>query len=84
MCMFPLMLACNGLMLSNFLKALERDSSVMVTVVSSAINFLLTGLLSGFVLEEPLGLRWLAGALLIVAGIFLIAFSQGDGGRRIK
>jgi drug/metabolite transporter (DMT)-like permease len=64
-------------MVSNFLKALERHSSLMVTVVGSAINFVCTGLMGYLVLEERLGVRWIAGASLIVMGILLIVLSQG-------
>lgn len=74
---FVSMIAANGLMVSNFLKALERHSSLMVTVVGSAINFVCTGLMGYLVLEERLGVRWIAGASLIVMGILLIVLSQG-------
>ncbi len=67
----------NGFMVSNFLKALEKNSSLLVTVVSSAVNFLFTGVVSNLVLQEKLGLKWMGGASLIILGILLIAFSQG-------
>lgn len=75
---FFLMLACNGLMLSHFLKALETRGTLPVTVVCSAVNFVVTGILSSLVLGEQINARWWFGALLIIAGIILVLISQGD------
>ena len=74
---FLLMFFFNAMALSKFLKALEKRGSVPVTVVSSATNFLVTGLLSGVLLGEEVNAKWCFGAFLIAAGVFLIALSQG-------
>ncbi len=76
------MLLCNGLMISQFLKALEKNSSLSVTVISSAVNFLFTGLAGNVILQERLGMRWVLGASLIMCGILMITVSQGDSSRR--
>jgi drug/metabolite transporter (DMT)-like permease len=79
--LFALMIFCNGLMISQFLKALEKNSSLSVTVISSAVNFLFTGMAGNIILRENLGLRWILGATLILAGILMITISQGDSRR---
>ena len=73
------MLYSNALMIAKFLKALERGSSLVVTLVSSSMNLLVTGLLSQLVLDEELEEKWYLGALFIVAGILLVAISQSKG-----
>jgi drug/metabolite transporter (DMT)-like permease len=74
---FLLMFFFNAMALSKFLKALEKRGSVFVTVVSSATNFLVTGLLSGLLLGEQINAKWCFGAFLIAGGVFLIAIGQG-------
>ncbi len=64
-------------MLSNFLRALETRASLPVTVVCSAVNFLITGLLGNVILGEEVNPVWCGGASLIMIGIFFILFSQG-------
>jgi hypothetical protein len=59
---FVLMVYCNALMLSYFLRALRDRSSLAVTVVSSATNFLITGLLGGLILGEDVNGVWYIGA----------------------
>ena len=76
--MFAAMIIFNGLMLANFLKALEKSSSIVVTTVSSSCSFLLTGVLGSLLLSEKVGLQWVLGAFLIIAGIIFIVFSQVD------
>jgi drug/metabolite transporter (DMT)-like permease len=71
------MLYFNVLMVANFLKALESKGSLVVTVVCSAINFLVTGLLGNLILGEEVNITWCLGASLIIVGILLILFSQG-------
>ena len=71
------MLYFNVIMLSNFLRALETRGSLPVTVVCSAVNFLITGILSSILLGEKVNLMWCLGACLIMCGIFFIMLSQG-------
>jgi len=74
---FAGMFYCNILMLSYFLKALETRGSLPVTVVCSAVNFVVTGLLGGMILGEEINFRWCIGASFIMIGIVFIMFSQG-------
>lgn len=74
---FIIMFYCNALALSLFLKALERRSSLIVTIVVSAVNFLVTGILSSIVLGEKISSRWFLGSLVICFGVCLVGFSQG-------
>ena len=74
---FILMLYCNVIMLSYFLNALETRGSLPVTVVCSAVNFLVTGLLGNVILGENVNIIWCGGAGLIISGIVCILYSQG-------
>ena len=73
---FLAMLYTNALMLSMFMKALEKRNSLPVTVGTSAINFLFTGILGNLILRENINSQWFLGALLIASGVLLIALSQ--------
>ena len=75
---FILMLYCNVIMLSYFLNALETRGSLPVTVVCSAVNFLVTGLLGNVILGENVNIIWCGGAGLIISGIVCILYSQGS------
>ena len=75
---FAEMLFCNALMLGYFLKALEKESSLHVTVISAGTNFMLSGLLGYIVLQEDVSNTWFFGAFLICAGICCIGYCRGD------
>ena len=75
---FLSMLYCNAIMLSYFLNALETRGSLPVTVVCSAVNFLVTGLLGNVILGENVNIIWCGGAGLIISGIVCILYSQGS------
>lgn len=79
---FAGMFYCNIVMLSYFLKALETRGSLPVTVVCSAVNFIVTGALGGLILGEEVNLRWCLGATFIMVGIVFIMFSQG--GQKVR
>lgn len=74
--LFGLMVMLNGLMISSFLLALEKKGTLVVVVISSSMNICLTGLLGHFFLGENVGENWYIGALLMLIGVFLVAFSQ--------
>lgn len=78
---FAAMMMLNILQLSSFLKALERKGSLPVTVVSSAVSFILTGILGSLILDEHVSFQWLMGAACIAAGVGLVAFSQSGNKR---
>jgi uncharacterized membrane protein len=78
------MLACNIFMLSSFLKALSCKGSLHVTVISSSVSFLLTGILGSIVLGEKINLKWFIGALLIALGVSCIASCSGSDKKDIN
>ena len=47
--------------------------SLHVTVISSSVSFLLTGILGSIVLGEKINAKWFFGALLIALGVSCIA-----------
>ena len=72
---FLLMLYCNALMLSLFLKALGMHGSLEVVVLNSSINFVLTGLIGQLVFGESVSTYWTIGIALIAVGIALITIA---------
>ena len=59
--------------MSSFLKAMSCKGSLHVTVISSSVSFLLTGILGSIVLGEKINAKWFFGALLIALGVACIA-----------
>ena len=70
------MLLTNSLMVSSFLKALETDSSLQVTVLCSSVNFLMSGWLGVKVLNESVNGMWWIGVCIVCIGIFCVATSS--------
>lgn len=69
-----LTLASNGCMVAVYSRALQASqTSAEASLVSTASNLLLTAAASSLFLGEPLSLAWWLGALLIVAGSYLVA-----------
>lgn len=75
---FIAMLTCNILQLNSFLKALELNGTLYVTVVSYAVSFVITGILGYFILGEVQNSKWLLGACLTSIGVYLISYSQRE------
>ena len=71
-------------MLSNFLIALEKKGSLVVVIVSSSTNIILTGFIGQLLLNEDVGDNWYAGASLMLMGVALIAFSQDSRKEKIR
>lgn len=72
-----LMMGSNAVMLAYFLDALEKEnSSLMVTAISTSVNFVSTGLIGNFLFAESVSSTWYGGALLTSCGAALISFSQ--------
>lgn len=76
--LFLVMLGCNGLMLSNFLMALEKRGTLTVVIISSTCNMLASGMLGYLLFGESLRESWIFGASLMLIGVFLVAHSQQD------
>lgn len=75
---FSCMLLLNAAMVSSFLRSMEKNSSVIVTVISTAANYLLTGLAGKLAFNEALGSWWMLGSTIICVGLCFIVVSQ-DG-----
>ena len=74
------MMGSNALMLAYFLEALEKEnSSLMVTAVSTSVNFITTGIIGNLLFAEEVSATWYGGALLTSCGAALISFSQKTG-----
>lgn len=73
---FGCMILLNAAMISSFLKSMENNSSVVVTVLSTASNYLLTGFAGKIVFNEPLGSWWVLGSTIICIGLCFIVISQ--------
>jgi uncharacterized membrane protein len=75
MAIFLIMLYCNALMLSLFLKALGVHGSLEVVVLNSSVNFVFTGLIGHLLFRESVSRYWVFGIALIAIGISLITLS---------
>lgn len=73
---FGCMLLLNAAMVSNFLRAMEKNPSVVVTVLSTASNYLITGVAGKIVFDEALGSWWALGSTIICVGLCFIVVSQ--------
>jgi len=69
-----LMLVSNAMVWRYFVKGLHSsDSSTLVpTVVSTASNFIISGILGCLILRETTNFMWWIGALMVMSGLFCI------------
>jgi drug/metabolite transporter (DMT)-like permease len=67
------MLGCNAAMTSCYVLALQSSGSVPATVISTAVNFVVTGVAGWALFREALSLRWWGGAGLTLMGVALVA-----------
>ena len=74
--LFMTMILLNGLMVTYFLKAMRNNASVVVAVVSTSVNFLLTGAFGLILLNEKVGAQWLMGSVLISIGLCFVSIGQ--------
>ena len=74
--LFGIMLLLNAAMVGSFLKSMERNASVVVTVLSTGSNYVVTGFLGRFLFQEVLGSWWIVGSTAICFGMCLIGISQ--------
>lgn len=74
--LFLSMVFTNAAMIARFLKSMEKNASVTVTVVSSATNYLASGAVGLTVFGEPVGPNWCLGSLCICLGLCLVGISQ--------
>lgn len=70
-------IACNAFIVGYFLTAMEQNNSVVVVVISSAVNFLISGILGQVVFGEAVAISWFAGSALIIIGMLLVTLSEG-------
>jgi len=69
-----LMLASNAMVWRYFVKGLHStDASTLVpTVISTASNFIISGLLGFLIFNEATNVMWWLGALMIMSGFYCI------------
>ncbi|KAK9073280.1 hypothetical protein SSX86_007604 [Deinandra increscens subsp. villosa] len=70
---YGMVILFNVMMWGCYVNSLKALSSLQATVTNFATNFLSSGLAGFFLFEEPLSLKWFAGALLIVVGVFILS-----------
>ncbi|KAH3760029.1 hypothetical protein Pelo_8105 [Pelomyxa schiedti] len=69
--------AVNGLGATLFASALDMsDSSLRVTALSFSSNFVLTGVVGWLLFHEGIGLKWVCGSALILAGVGILSKQQ--------
>ena len=78
--LLTLLLLCNILMWFAFSKAMMLSpTTVEVTALNSASNFLVSSLLGVWLFNERLSLLWLFGVLLIGVGLLVVHHVPGEG-----
>ncbi|KAK6630920.1 hypothetical protein RUM44_003092 [Polyplax serrata] len=78
-----LMILLNSLVWTFFVKALQKSkTTIEATAVSSAINYVFSGILGYVVFGEVSGLWWWFGISLIVTGILVMNNSDLESERR--
>ncbi|KAM7263965.1 hypothetical protein ACFE04_001648 [Oxalis oulophora] len=79
---YSLVILCNVSMWGCYVNSLKALSSLQATVTNFATNFLTSGL-SGFLLfEEPLSIKWFAGAVFMVIGVLILSNSSVENKER--
>ncbi|KAB0795754.1 hypothetical protein PPYR_09815 [Photinus pyralis] len=74
---FGLMLLCNGSVWTLYVKALQSTNSTLTaTVLSSAVNYLLSAILGYIVFGEITSLLWWTGLSSVLVGVVLITQDQ--------
>eukprot|EP00981_Chlorochromonas_danica_P012696 scaffold5259_cov168-Ochromonas_danica.AAC.12 len=64
------------------MQGMEQNHTVVVIVITSATNFLTSGLCGYLILGEDLTSSWISGSLMIMLGMFFVAMSQGPSNKR--
>ena len=73
--------ASNAGMLACFVRALRRAGALRATVCSNAGGLAASGALGALVFGEAPSATWVAGALLMAAGVAVLAGDAGDEGK---
>ncbi|XP_019870679.1 transmembrane protein 42 [Aethina tumida] len=74
---FGLMLLCNAGVWTLFVKALhQNNSSLVATVLSTASNFVLSGVVGFVIFDETTSISWWIGLYIIIVGLLLVL--RGD------
>jgi len=82
-----LMLISNAMVWRFFVKGLHSDtnsSTIIPTVVSTASNFFISGVLGCLIFNEVTNLLWWTGAVMVVAGLYLIVSEDEDKSKEDK
>ncbi|KAJ9074022.1 hypothetical protein DSO57_1010325 [Entomophthora muscae] len=73
-CLFVAMFVANGLMWTNYTRALDSSvNSIRVVVLNNAVNMLMTAFFGYFLFDEAFSLLWWLGASFVVAGTVVIS-----------
>ncbi|KAK4256303.1 hypothetical protein QN277_009187 [Acacia crassicarpa] len=72
---YGLVVVFNVVMWACYVNSLKALSSLQATVTNFATNFISSGLAGFFLFQEAVSYKWVAGALLIVIGVFILSKS---------
>ncbi|KAI9084674.1 hypothetical protein K1719_033318 [Acacia pycnantha] len=72
---YGLVVVFNVVMWACYVNSLKSLSSLQATVTNFATNFISSGLAGFFLFQEVISYKWVAGALLIVIGVFILSKS---------
>ncbi|KAK4259930.1 hypothetical protein QN277_006208 [Acacia crassicarpa] len=72
---YGLVVVFNVVMWACYVNSLKALSSLQATVTNFATHFISSGLAGFFLFQEAISYKWVAGALLIVIGVFILSKS---------
>ena len=75
--LFLTMFLCNGIMMIFFLRALECGHTLTVTVLTTSVNFILSGVFGKLIFSENLSFQWILGIGILCIGILCILSASG-------
>ena len=80
---FCLMFLCNGLGGFFFAKALNELPSLTSTIISTIMNFLMSGLI-GILLGEYISIQWIIGMIIMLCGVLLLIMDSNENQQEEK
>ncbi|KRT83906.1 hypothetical protein AMK59_4137 [Oryctes borbonicus] len=75
---FSLMILSNAFVWALLVKALQENSSITAITISTATNYLFSGVCGYLVFGELTFSLWLVGTILILCGLMLIVSDEED------
>ncbi|KAK8811410.1 hypothetical protein WA158_003144 [Blastocystis sp. Blastoise] len=73
---FVINILLSSLSMTFYVKSMGIIGSLTATVISTGLNFVLSGIAGWFIYNEKLTLTWLSGGAIMLIGISFVVFDQ--------